>query len=226
MLQSSIFQWRSGAGWLVLNGGGDFAARETEAIDAQMLTRGAADGALVVIHAAAEDPNDAEQYLSYLSDLGGRSGFALDIVSEDDDTLRQVLGEAGTIVISDGPNLSRLYNSLHGAAIQGITQAYEQGALIMGSGAGAAMFGRWVLGQHASQPAEGFGWLVNSAVLSAPLHPDERLQLQGLLHSTPIAFGLGIWPGSALTLGPDRKVELWGRQQISISLGQAYTIQE
>lgn len=226
MLQSSIFQWHGGAGWLVLSGGGDTAARETEAIDAQALTRGAADGALVLIHAAAEDPAYAEQHLSYLSDLGGPSGYAVDIVTEDDDTLRQALAEAGVIIIADGPNRTRLFNSLHGAAIEGITQAYNQGALIMGRGVGAAVFGQWVLGLPASQPADGFGWLAHSAVVSAPLQTREKQQLQNLLHSTPTAFGLGIWPGSALTLGPDRRVELWGRQQISISLGQAYSIRE
>lgn len=226
MLQSSIFQWRGGAGWLVLSGGGDFAAGGTEAIDARMLTRGAADGALVVIHAAAEDPAQAEQYLSYLNDLGGPVGYVVDIVTEDDETLRQALGEAGIIVIGDGPNRTRLYNSLHGAAMEGITRAYQQGALIMGSGIGAAVFGQWVLGLSTSPPADGFGWLSNSAVLAAPLQEHEKQRLQSLLHDTPTAFGLGIWPGSALTLGPDGQLELWGRQQISISLGQAYSIRE
>ncbi|MBN2472262.1 MAG: hypothetical protein JXN59_16175 [Anaerolineae bacterium] len=226
MLQSSIFQWHNGAGWLVLSGGGDFTTGETEAIDARMLTRSAADGALVVIHAAADDPTGAEQYLTYLSDLGGRSGYSVDIVTEDDDTIKQALGEAGMIVISDGPNRTQLFNSLHGAAIEGITQAYARGALVMGNGIGAAVFGQWVLGLPASPPADGFGWLANSAVLAAPLQAAEKQQLQGLLHSTPTAFGLGIWPGSALVLGPERQVELWGRQQISISLGQAYSVQE
>lgn len=227
MLQSSIFQWHEGAGWLVLCGGGDFATGDTEAVDAQMLTRGAADGALVYINAANEEPDHAEQYLAYLSELGGRSGYTVDIVMEDDNSLKRMLGEAGIIIIGDGPHRTRLYNSLHGAAIEGITQAYAQGAVVMGVGIGASVFGQWVLGLPDNNPlAEGFAWLSYGAVLGAPLRPEEKVSLQRLLNAQPTAFGLGIWPGSALTLGPSRQVELWGNQQISISLGQAYSIKE
>lgn len=226
MHQSSIFRWREGAGWLVLSGGGDFTTGETEAIDARILTRSSADGALVYINAANTDANAAEQYLTYLGDLGGRTSFTLDVVTEDDITLKTQLSEAGVIIIGDGPDSTRLFNSLHGAAIEGIERAFSQGALIMGSGIGAALFGEWVLSLEGAAPADGFGWLAQAAVIGGTATPPEKQKLQGLLQGNPFAYGLGIWPGSALSLGPDGGVELWGKQQISISLGKAYTVQE
>lgn len=226
MHQSSIFQWREALGWLVLSGGGDYLKGETEAIDARMLTRGAADGPLVYINAADPDLEAAEQYLTYLDDLGGRSGYIIDIISEDDVTLKTKLGEAGVIIIGDGPDRSRLFNSLHGAAIEGIEQAFEQGALIMGIGIGATVFGEWVLSLDSDNTADGFSWLTRAAIIGGTPSPEEKLKLKALLHSNPIAYGLGIWAGSALTLGPAGNVELWGNQQISISLGKAYTVHD
>ena len=85
-MQSSIFQWPDGAGWFVLSGGGDFQKGESENIDSSMILRSAADGALAYIWAAS-DLDTAENYLTYIADLGGRSGYPVDIVSEDDASL-------------------------------------------------------------------------------------------------------------------------------------------
>jgi hypothetical protein len=227
MQHSSIFQWRQGAGWLVFSGGGAYLKGETETVDMAALTRSAADGALIYVGAASDNGDDAEQYLAYLGELGGRSGYTLDIVAEDDDSLRTQLSEAGIIIIGDGLLAVRLRNSMHGAVIEGIERAYAQGALVMGIGIGAALFGEWVVDLPGDAPAEsGFAWLANVAILSGTPGDSQRQRLQAILHANPTAFGLGIWPGSALTLGPEGQVELWGKRQISISLGQAYSVRE
>ncbi len=225
MQESNIFRWRAGAGWLVLSGGGSYLEGQTEPIDMAALTRSAADGALILIGAAGESLDDAERYLGYLGELGGRSGYILDIISEDDESLRTQLSEAGIIIIGDGPHRSRLFDGMHGAAIQGIAQAHTQGALVMGIGIGADLFGEWVVSLPDGQPgATGFAWLANAAVLGGIAADPDRRRLQTLLHAAPTAYGLNVRPGSALTLGPEGQVELWGKQQISISLGKAYTI--
>lgn len=227
MLQSSIFRWRAGAGWLVLSGGGKTYRENTEAIDTRMLSRSAADGPLVYINAANPNADEAEAYLSYLTDLGGRSGYVIDVISEDDLTLQKQLGEAGIIVIGNGPDSERLINGLRGAAITGIELAYQQGALVMGIGAGAEVFGQWILGRTPAPPSwqDGFGWVGQAAILAGMPTDVQKSSLQQLLQTVPDAFGLTVWAGSALVLGPERQIELWGNQQISITLGSAYSVQ-
>ncbi len=225
MFQSSIFQWPEGTGWIVLSSGGNFLEGETEAIDSRMLTQSAADGPLVCI-GAANDADTTEQYLRYLTDLGGRTSYPVDIIAEDDISLNAHLSNAGIIVIGDGPNDENLYNGLHGAAIQAIRLAYEHGALIMGIGIGAEVMGQWLVRSSLKDTRPGFGWLTNSAILSGvPTDGDKQL-LQGLLEDQPTAYGLGIRPRSAMAFGPGGHVELWGQQQIAISLGKSYSIRE
>ncbi|MFC1959182.1 Type 1 glutamine amidotransferase-like domain-containing protein [Chloroflexota bacterium] len=224
MAQSSIFQWRQGAGWLVLSSG-NFQNNETEAIDSRMLNRSDADGPLVYIDAAHEAAV-SEHYLQYLNDLGGRSGYAIDIIVEDDATLQKQIGEAGIIVIGHGPDGARLYNGLQGVTSKAIAAAYANGALIMGCGIGADVFGQWLISETTGEIKPGFGWLTNAVVLGTHPDPQQKGALQQLLYEQPTAFGLGIQPGAALALGPTHQVELWGNQQIAISLGRGYSVQE
>ncbi len=223
MAQSNIFQWRQGTGWLIFSSG-TFTNGETEAVDWRMLNRCDADGALVYIDAAG-DAITAERYLNYLSDMGGRAGYTVDIIGEDDHTLRQQIGDAGIVVIGDGPQADKLYNGLHGAAIEAIQTAYEHGAVIMGCGLGAEIFGQWFLPPSTRQALPGFEWLTRSIILTTQPGGPTRQTLKNLLRAQPTLYGLGIRPGSALVLGPENQVELWGKQQISISLGQAYSVQ-
>ncbi len=225
MLQSSIFQWQSGAGWLVLSGGGDIMGGAHDAIDTRVLLRCAADGALVYIWAAS-DLDEADHYLNHLGELGGRTGYPVDIIAEDDDSLRTQLGEAGVIIIGDGPQRLRLYDGLHGAAIDAMRLAYQRGAFIMGTGIGAEVIGQWVIGPASGEPAAGFAWLANAAILTGSPGSRETAILQRLLQDQPMAYGLRIGRNSAIALGPDGSVELWGERQIAISLGQGYSLQE
>lgn len=224
MTQSSMFQWHQGAGWLVLGPQPDEQTGPFDAIEGRVLTRGSADGPLVYIWAAT-DLEAADNYLEYVRELGGRTGYPVDIVSEDDESLIEQLGEAGIIVIGDGPNTNRLFNSLHGAAIKGIQRAYEHGALVYGAGLGAEVFGKWFLRGSNARPREGFGWLANAALLTDDNNVLMKQQLQRLLQTEPTAFGLGIGANSALAFGPEGQIEAWGDQQIAISLGQAYSEQ-
>lgn len=207
-----------------MSGGGDFEQGETDVIDTRMLTRSDADGPLVYI-GAAHDELRAEAYLDYLGELGGRSGFAIDIIMEDDNTLETQISEAGIVVIGDGPDFERLFNGMHGAAIKAVHTAYLQGAVVIGHGAGAEIFGQYVMRDTRENPRKGFSWLQRAAIFSNQPGPAEKAALQKLLSKKPTSFGLGIRPESALALGPNNMVELWGNQQIAISLGQAYTTQ-
>jgi hypothetical protein len=223
-MRSSIFQWPDGAGWLVLSGGGNFRKGESEGVDTRMILRGAADGALAYVWAAS-DLDTAEHYLTYIADLGGRSGYPVDIVSEDDASLNSQLGEAGLIVVGDGNQGMRLYNALHGPAIQAILAAYLNGALIMGVGVGAEVFGSWFL-RGGDDPRPGFGWLSNALLQVSPAHPTTHKPRRELFQREPLAYSVELGQDSALALGPEGQVELWGKRQIAVSLGQGYGAQK
>lgn len=219
-MRSSIFQWPDGAGWFVLSGGGDFRKGESESVDSSVILRSAADGALAYIWAAS-DLDTAEHFLTYIADLGGQSGYPVDIVSEDDATLNSQLGEAGLIVVGDGNQGTRLYNALHGPAIQAILSAYLNGALVMGVGVGAEVFGSWFLRGDAD-PLPGFGWLSNALLQVHPPHPATQKPRRELFQREPLAYSVEMGRDSALALGPQGQVELWGKRQIAVSLGQGY----
>lgn len=219
-MRSSIFQWPDGAGWFVLSGGGDFQQGESEDVDTRMLLRSAADGGLAYIWAAS-DLENAEHFLTYVADLGGRSGYPVDIISEDDATLNSQLGEAGVIVVGDGSQGMRLYNAMHGPAIQAILTAFANGALVMGVGVGAEIFGSWFLRGEA-EPLPGFGWLSNALLQIHPPHPSTHRVRHDLLQREPLAYSVELGHNSALALGPEGQVELWGKRQIAVSLGQGY----
>lgn len=218
MPQSSIFNWRDGVGWLVLSGGGNFKDNETLDIDTAVLSRTVSHNPLAYIWAAG-DVDTADLYLEYLDELGGRTGYLVDIAAESDDSIYDQLKEAGIIVIGDGTNLQQLHNNLHGSVLQAITEAYESGATIYGQGNGAAFLASWMnLSGTGLQP--GLGWLTNSIVV--PYYtPERQPQVKAWLHDVlPTAYALGLGKSAALALGADGQVEIWGSKDVTILLSQ------
>lgn len=217
MSQVSIFRWRSGIGWLVLSGGGDFRADEALDIDTFILTRTISHNPLAIIWAAG-DVEQADHYLDYLDDLGGRTGYLVDIVTEDDQSITTQLSEAGIIILSDGMQVQRLQNALSGAAIAAIETAYANGATIYAQGQAAALFGTWIntpeKGLH-----HGLGWVENAII--APTQTDEQMAVfQQMIQNNPDSYGVGLGIGSAIALNPEGAVEIWGQPRVKVLLGK------
>jgi hypothetical protein len=210
MPAQNVFRWLDGRGWLVLAGGG-----ETGDIRAQALGRASADGGLACISLKG-DP----LLLDDLEDLGAPSGYLVDLNTEDDKTIHDRLAEAGIIVIDSAPSVKEARSSLRGAAIEGIQQAFENGAVVLVEGVTAAAFGGWVL-LSGGEVTEGLEWLENALV--APAIPDLATYARPVLIAQPSAIAVGIGQGSALALGPDGEVETWGEKRVTIALGNAYT---
>jgi hypothetical protein len=214
MTQASLFEWRDGPGWLVLSGGGDFRSGVTLDIDANVLSYTVSNGPLAYLWASSTT-DEAEEYLEYLNDLGGRTAYLLDASTEKDpDTLRQ-LSEAGIIILGDGPLADRLQDALRGEIVRALESAFADGATIYAQGRLASSLAAW---RHAGlylQP--GLSWLVNS-VVSAPY---DATQMKGWLQDQiPDSYGVGLSEGSALALGGGGEVELWGEQKITVLLGK------
>ncbi|MBZ0309816.1 MAG: Type 1 glutamine amidotransferase-like domain-containing protein [Anaerolineae bacterium] len=218
MPQSSIFSWQDGAGWLVLSGGGNFKNNETLDIDSAVLSRTVSNSPLAYIWAAG-DADTADLYLDYLDELGGRTGYLIDIASESEKSVYEQLKDAGIIVIGDGQDVQQLHNHLHSGLLKAMTEAYENGATIYGQGQGAAFLAAWMnTGRTGLQP--GLGWLANSIIV--PYYtPEQQPQVKTWLHDVlPTAYALGLGKGAALALSPDGQVEVWGNQNITVLLGQ------
>src|SRR5574341_438648 len=162
MPQTSIFRWRDGRGWIVLSGGGNFQADETLDIDTAVLSRTVSHYPLAYIWTGG-DIERGDRYLEYVDELGGRTGFLIDVMTEDDATIKTQLSEAGIIVLGDGIQIQRLYNGLAGAAIEAMQTAFDNGATIYAQGYSAMLLGAWF---QASEDvlSPGLGWLTNAII--------------------------------------------------------------
>lgn len=215
-MQSAIFRWRSGLGWLVLSGGGDFTQNQTLDLDSMVLRRTISDNPIALVWAAS-DIDLADRYLDYLDDLGGRTHFMVDVITEDDDSIRSQISEAGIVILMDGPHTERLRNGLTGAAMEGLITAYETGASIYAQGNSAGLLATWLGFQDRLLP--GFGWLDNA--LLVPYYDAARAtQLKRWLqHEHPDAYGVGLGLGAALALSGEGELELWGEPAVTVLLG-------
>lgn len=216
MPQSSIFQWRDGKGWLVFSGSSNFRSDAMQDIDAQVLSRTHSNGELALVWSAG-DIEKADRYLEHITELGGRTGYLLDIVNEQSPSDLSLLTQAGIILFMDGGRHDDVFASLEGDVLNALATAFLKGATIYAQGRLCAMFSSYkpapLLGIQS-----GLGWLEN-AIISAPYQPDEMQQW--LSENMPSAFGVGIQDGSALALSADGGVEQWGQPQgVTVVLGQ------
>src|SRR5436853_7736374 len=103
MPQATVLNWIDGAGWLILSGGKDDEVR------GKALARVQADGGTVYLSLGGESPmviSPTERTMEDMEDLGARSGYIVDVMAEDDQTLTNMIGEAGIVVISGGESVA------------------------------------------------------------------------------------------------------------------------
>jgi cyanophycinase-like exopeptidase len=201
---------------LVLSGGGDLQDQDTIEIVTQVLSRTISHGPLAYVWAAG-DIEYADKYLEYLADLGGRTGYLVDILTEDDETVLQQLSEAGIVLLGDGPDIQRLRSGLGGPGMAGIKKAYAQGATVFGQGAGAMVLGQAILTGEENRP--GFNWLEQALVLHNYDESKANL-LHDFLRQQPDTYGLALSQGAAVAFLPNGAVEVWGNKRIIVSLGR------
>lgn len=218
MPSHSVFRWLDGRGWLVLSGAGSPSSEvDLSEIRAKALGRAAADGAAAVVYLG--EASGADALLDDIEDLGAPSGYLVDIVTEDDETIRNRLSEAGVIVVSGASSSAAARAVLLGAAEDGIRAAYENGAIILVEGAASGAFGAYMLDRDGTVSA-GLGWLMDALIL--PSLASIGQAALPVLNVHPEAVGVGIGNGAALALGGDGEVEIWGARRVSVALGSAY----
>ena len=211
MSVSDVLKWIDGSGWLILSGGND---RLSE-IRAMALSRANADGSVVYI---GLDEDDGEDVLDDMSELGAPTGYLVNIMTEDDNTIKARIAEASLIVIPDEYDPKQLKSALAGAGIEAIRTAYERGAVILAEGGAMTLFGKLFSDQN-QDLLEGFSLVDDTLLISGVETISESKIAVSALASEVVKFALGIGIGSALVLGATDTVETWGKKHVSIALG-------
>jgi hypothetical protein len=165
--------------------------------------------------------DEGEQVLADMADLGAPSGYMVDILSEDDETIQSKLAQAGMVVIEAAADAAQMRSALMGAASDGIQIAFENGAIVLAEGSSAAAFGSWVLALD-ERIVTGLEWLEGALVVTGTSAVGASPDAQRVLRAQAEAIAVGIDDQSALALGPDGEVELWGDGQVTVALGRAY----
>ena len=220
MGQAGPLRWRDGSGWLVLLGGGDPLAGETELVDVAALDRADPDGPLVILPAAGLSPDLARELVAYFADLGLPHGRVLPLFDAEAGPTVEAAGvplltQAGLIYLADG-DPHRLVAAVSRPLLRALGDAYEAGAVVLGAGAGAAALGTW-LDFH----RPGWGWIINTIVAPHFTGTRHATTLQALMAAHPALFGLGLPDRVALALGPHDEVETWGSGRPTILLPRA-----
>jgi len=194
MTQADPLRWRTGAGWLMLAGGGKWEEGETGAIDAAAMGWADLDRPVALLPTAGGSTAEGEALIDSLVDLGGPGGYVVPIFdaagAQQAENCR-FLAQAGLVYIGDGPDTLGLVRALRGSpALRALAQTFDDGAVVVGMGAGAIALGEWAADCDDPERAEpGWGWLPH--VSSSPTLSGLRL-LAGCRDSWPrarIAWG-------------------------------------
>lgn len=222
MTQAGPLTWQTGAGWLVLVGGGKWDQGETEEVDAAVLMRANFSQPVAFLPTASGSLTYGEALLDYYVELGGPHGYVVpifDAAGANDPQNRRLLAEAGLIYLGGGET-ERLVQALRGSpALEGMAEAFATGAIIVGMSAGAVALGAWGLPEE-GEPFPCWGWVHNGIVEPHFAGADSAPRLRALLAAHPGMLGLGIPEGCALALGPEGQVDTWGAGRITVVLAE------
>ena len=218
-MSDSTLQYMSGRGWLILSGGNTAGSP----IRADALARAKSYGITAYI-STADDSGDA--LLDDMEDLGARSGYFIDPEYDDADDIVEEIKTASLVIVEVGSSLDSLYKMLKGAALEGIRQAYERGAVVLIEGLAVNLFGRWIITDE-GEIMDGFDWIKNAFIEPQSTGAEDSRAVRAVLNEIADAVAINIDSGSALALGPDSAIEVWGEEKkVTISLGRKYLKEE
>ncbi len=214
MTASGLFQYPEGRGWIVLSGGADSGS----VIRAQALRRTRAEGGAAYL---VMRDDDADSTLDDMDDLGAPTGYQVNLSTEDDATIRALIGEASIIVINANAEPHTLLGGLRGAAEEALRAALGDGAVLLFEGTSASLVGAYWFGQD-GVPRDGLNWLHNGVILTDTQRDDAARAAHDFLEATSSAFIVEIALGSAMVLGTEGAIEIWGERRVKVALGRDY----
>jgi len=212
-MTEAILKWFDSDGWLVFSGG----VTSGSPIRAQALTRAIAEGGVAYI-SLAEDTGDS--LLDDMEDLGAPTGYMVDLIHDEPETIVEQIKEASVVVIEIGESVDALFRVFRAPAQEGIQRALERGAVVLIEGLAINLFGKWTL-SDSGDILQGLDWVQNSFLEPASEGIESSRAVQAVMQNMPDTLAISISEGSALALGPNSQVETWGEKQVTLSLTEA-----
>jgi len=183
---------------------------------------------LSVLPSASENQDSGAIYQQIFTDWGARSVRVISLFNREEADLPEVAKELATStgIFLTGGDQSKIVNILHGtASLRAIVAAYEKGATIAGTSAGAAALSDPVIGggKSGSLPrsgmvklAQGLG-LTRSLLIDQHFHQRNRLgRLLTAVMSFPQMLGVGVDEDTAALVTPDDQLTVIGRGTVTI----------
>lgn len=159
-------------GILLLEGGAEFGGRMSEPDLRAIELAGGPDAPIRIIPAAAAPDNNhvraGNNGVRWFKSLGARDvevGFAIDAVSANDAAIASALREARLIYLLGGFPRHLGETLLHSRAWQAALDAYESGAVVGGSSAGAMVLCEHYYDPYEHKVLEGLNLISNACVL-------------------------------------------------------------
>ncbi|MCU0495881.1 MAG: hypothetical protein MUF87_00865 [Anaerolineae bacterium] len=211
-----VLRWTDGTGWIVLSGGADAGSE----IRAHALQIAKSEGGVAYL---GLNEDSADETLDDMEDLGAPTGYLVNVVAEDDDTIHKQLSESSVLVIDNHETAETWRNVLLGAAVNGMQTALANGAIILAEGTAAMALGRWIPSDDDdTEFRDGLAWVQNTLILPGITSLQGSFLARAMLEQSPDAIVIGIGVGSALALGAEGQIEVWGERQVAIALGRNY----
>lgn len=210
MTEKAGLRWPDGRGWIALAGAGDDSVR------AHALSIAAADGGVAYI--TLKDTAYPERLMLDMDDLGAPAGYLVNVHTEQPSAVVKQLSEASIVVIGHLADAETLSAALGGAAETGMRAAFEHGAVVLAEGAGAAALGAWIAAAD-GELLPALGWLENALILPGIVTAGQSPAARQALEARQIGLAVGVGVGSALALGPDGEIEVWGGGQVTVVFG-------
>lgn len=199
--------WEDGAGWLVFSGGTDALSD----VRAQALSRMIPEGDIVYI---GVDEDSAEELIDDMGELGAPTGFLVNVLTEDDESIMEQVSSAALIVIPAEIDPRDMQSVLSGVALEAIKTAYQLGAVVLIEGSSAVIFGKVYAVDDIGY--DGFDWVRDALILPDVVQVAESALAREALNAEAVDVAIGIGLGSALVLGRGGVIEAWGEKQVTV----------
>ncbi len=211
MSVDNALKWIDGRGWLVLSASPTFDSE----IRALTLARAKAMGGVAYI---GLDVDDAEDALEDMSELGAPTGYLVNIMTEDDETIHKRLTECSVVIIPGDYPVDALINALKGAAIDALKDAFERGVVILAESRSASVFGK-IVSLYSGRMIDGLNWVEDAVIIPDILSITDSEDARVALETKTVKVAVGLGSGSALVLGPSNLIEIWGEKHVTIGFG-------
>ena len=146
--------------------------------------------------------------------------YLVNVLQEDDDTIREMIGQASMVILPGNVPASELKSVLTGPGLEGIQQAYDAGAVILAETESAKVFGAIAFATEQDTVTEGFDWVSKAVIVPSQESITESTVARALLSAQEVQVAIGLGVGSALVLGPNAEAETWGEDSFNCTRGK------